>query len=217
MKFSAEAYLRAVEQYDEYWRLADEELYRICRDHPGHDPASVRAKLLIVGRSYATGIERAIKSKGSRVDSLTRLAEHFDQTRTAIDELMRRLTDVSEPLAPDSLRTVVDVHGQLVSHLRPLTRGQRSPRSFVSKYLHFHCPAVPVFDSVVQKTIPKLVRWRDGLMVFPCEDAFDAEYYWFVMRFWNLYQTATAEVRPPLRVSTKGLDCYLCWLAETTR
>ena len=215
MKFSAADYLRAVAEYDRLWRLADEALYRLCREHPGHDPASVRAKLLIVGRSYATGIERTIRSNGTQANALTRLAEHFDGLSSGLDRLLHRLASVAEPLTTASLRAILDVHGQLVAHVRPLTRAALSPRSFASKYLHFHCPAVPIFDSFVQSAIPKLVRWQDALAVVPREDAFDREYWSFAMRFWNLYQTAMAEVQPPSRVSTKGLDYYLYYLPQS--
>src|SRR5580692_7458528 len=51
--------------YKENWQLTDEVLLRLCRDHPNHDTqASVNAKVIIVGRSYATGIERKVTSTG---------------------------------------------------------------------------------------------------------------------------------------------------------
>jgi hypothetical protein len=107
--------------------------------------------------------------------------------------------------------TIVSVHGRFVELLTHITRRNQSPRSFVSKYLHFHHPVVPIFDSVTSGILPSLVPWANALEVFKMPDDADKEYGWHVMRLYALYR-CFANAHVPLTV--KYLDYYLLWLAE---
>ena len=63
-EFSANDYNRSRDDYAQGWRAIDETLYHLCRDHPHHDHRPwVNAKILIIGRTYATGIERKVPDK----------------------------------------------------------------------------------------------------------------------------------------------------------
>ncbi|MEW5826372.1 MAG: hypothetical protein AB1778_06020, partial [Candidatus Bipolaricaulota bacterium] len=67
MILSVDDYRRAVADYEHSWRATDEALYDLCRRHPDHaDQAGVNAKLWIIGRTYATGIERKIPANGKQ-------------------------------------------------------------------------------------------------------------------------------------------------------
>jgi len=207
MMWSAERYGELCRDYETAWSATDEVLYRLCQERPDHQsPNSVNAKLQIIGRTYATGIERNIQTAGTQGSSLSQLAAHVLARGREIDAMFGRLAKVAEPLTPGKLATIVAEHGGFVKLLRPVLRSARSPRAFASKYMHFHCPAVPIFDSVASAAIRKLVPWDRSLAVFdPPPDA-DSEYAWFVMRFWSLYEQARRD-HPSVRV--KLLDNYL--------
>jgi len=61
VKFSADEYAASVKSYDKRVRLLDETLYRLCSEHPKHTSVSeVHAKLWIIARTLASGIERKV-------------------------------------------------------------------------------------------------------------------------------------------------------------
>ena len=214
MKLSANAYRDAVTDYDRTWRVTDDTLYDLCRRHPGHRAkAGVNAKLWIVGRMYATGIERKIPTNGKQGGSMSQLAEHLLKHAGKLDILFARLRKVREPLTPARLRTIIDLHGRLIALLQPVMRRNQSPRSFASKYMHFHCPAVPIIDTYVAGILPSLVRWQKSFELFDLPAGADEDYARYVLRFWQLYQQTTAA---GLRPKVKHLDYYLLCVAEGT-
>lgn len=213
MAFSAEQYRQSVKDNKSTWGLLNDALYRLAREHPGHDSqAVVNAKLWLIGRAYATGIERKIPTKGTQGSSLAQLAEHLLAHSSELEDIFGPLADIAQPLTTDKLRAIVDLHGRFVSLIRPLCRKKQSSRSFASKYMHFHCPAVPIIDSYAASALRKLVRWQPDLNVFAPPPGRDEEYCWFVMRFWRLYQGALAAGVQP---TVKDLDYYLLCMAET--
>jgi len=153
MKFSVRDYKKACRDYRLNWKARDDALRGLCRKFPDHQRRDgVNAKLWIISRSYATGIERRIKSAGTQGSSMETLADHFWRRRTSVDNIIKSLRGVREPLTPSKLEQIANAHGKLLRVVRKVLRRKRqSPRSFVSKYLHFHNPAVPIFDSVVVK------------------------------------------------------------------
>ena len=210
--FSPDAFRRAVADYDCTWRATDATLYDLCQRHPGHgDQAGVNAKLWIIGRTYATGIERKIPSNGRQGGSMSQLAEHLLKHAQQIDDLFARLRQLEEPLEPAKLRTIIDIHGQYIALLQPVLRRNQSPRSFASKYMHFHCPAVPIIDTYADWSLRKHLRWQDSFCIFKLPADADEYYAWYVLRFWQLYQQASAAGLQP---SVKHLDYYLLWTAD---
>jgi hypothetical protein len=175
--------------------------------------SNVCGKLWLVSRSYASGIERLILSKKTQGSSLSQLAELLIAHAGKADALIARLDGCRDPLDVEQLATILDVHGRFVELIRPIVRSDKSPRSFVSKYLHFHCPQVPVYDTFAENILKKHVRWRDPLICFDIPPGADEWYAWFVCRFWNLYQQAAA-LDPDIRV--KQLDYYLLWMAGSS-
>lgn len=167
--------------HDACWRPLDDVLRRVCIDFPGHaDRAGVNAKLYLIGRSFASGIERQIKSDGRQGSALRKFGDHLEANAGALDREIARLPASAAP-TDDELRTVVEVHGAVVTLIKPiLARG--TPRSFVSKYLHFHAAAVPIYDSVAVRHLAEYVTDSDA-GTWPGEKpAGDSDYRWYVLR-----------------------------------
>lgn len=155
MVFSLDEYRTAVAQYEEMWRVLDSTLYRLCREHPGHRSwDGLCAKLWIIGRSYTTGIERSIISKGTQGSSLSQLADRLHEVGGEADRIVNEIREVVEPPNAEKAARIVGLHGQFANLITPITRGNQSPRSFISKYLHFHAPAVPIIDSYADRILP---------------------------------------------------------------
>lgn len=191
------------------WVLLESTLYDLCSRHRGHaSRAASNAKLWLIGRGFASGIERLIKSKGGQGYAMTALCNFVHEKHVSIDKIIGLLAGVAEPLDTEKLERIAVAHGRLCRLLRPVLRKLVVPRSFAAKYLHFHCPAVPIYDKYAVRKATRLVRWHDGLKVFEKPQEADDEYYWFLLRFWQLYQAAR-QVRPEITV--RLLDLYLLW------
>jgi len=210
--FPADHYRRAVADYDRTWRATDETLYDLCRRHPAHgNRAGVHAKLWIIGRTYATGIERKIPANGKQGGSMSQLADHLLKHGRQADGLFAQLRRLAEPLDPDKLRSVLDLHGRFIALIQPVVRRNQSPRSFASKYMHFHCPAVPIIDTYADRACRKMIRWQKSFCLFDLPAGADEYYARYVFRFWRLYQQALAAGLQP---TVKHLDYYLLSAGE---
>jgi hypothetical protein len=213
-QFSAEKYHQSVTYYSETWQVMDNSLYRLCRDNPGHSSMSAAcAKLWIIGRTYATGIERAIATTGKQGSSMTQVAEFFLKHSGSIESWFEELRPLVEPLDSEKLCKIVSIHGRLVHLLRPITRRNQSTRSFVSKYMHFHNPTVPIYDSVASAALRRLMRWNNSFSVFSVSPDADDEFAYYLMRFFALYEKIRTTRLP---VSVRYVDHYLLSLAESS-
>jgi hypothetical protein len=211
-RISNPEYDSAIEEYEREWRLLDHALYRLCRQHRGHaSSAEVFAKVFIIGRTYQTGIERQVETKGGQGSSISQVAEKLIAHSRTVDRLFDALSSVSEPIDATKLRLIAEVHGEVINLLLPITRDERVPRAFVSKYLHFHFPVVPIYDSYAESSLRSLVHWDSALEVFEKPTRADQEYVWYLMRFLNLYSEAASR---KLRLTVKYLDHYLVWKAD---
>ena len=150
--------------------------------------------------------------KGEQAISV--IARYFEEHATEVDDVLAGLASLQEPLSADSMARVVQIHGQFVALLLGVTSDGKSPRSFAAKYLHFHYPAVPIYDSYALAGIVHLVRWDASHIPFACPpggDEVSDGYYQFCVRFWRLLEACRAA---DLRVSVKSLDTYL-WTVPT--
>jgi hypothetical protein len=191
MKISKAHYQSVCRDYWENWAALDQALYDLCKRHPRHhNRDAINTKLWILGRTYATGIERQIRSNGTQGNSLERLAEKFYSHRHDVDKILSQLQKVKQPLNPEKLTKILEAHGQFLRLIKKmkLIRGGQSPRSFVSKYLHFHHPVVPIYDSVALKVLKgKYSRMEvNGEVQLP--KGADDDYWNFLRRFWKFYQ-----------------------------
>lgn len=196
----------SVKSYDQRVRLLDETLYHLCSQHPKHTSVSeVHAKLWIIATTLASGIERKV--------SLTEVEKRFLDQGLQLDRLMAELRTIAEPLSPENLKAIVTTHGHIVKILTTVA-GDQSARSFVSKYIHFHNSAVPIYDSRAAKTLRSLVPWTEDLKIFPIAKAEDKKYARYTMRFLKLYALVKAK---RLRLNAKCLDHYLLWTDSKSR
>jgi hypothetical protein len=166
----------------------------------------VNAKLWIIGRTYATGIERQIRTKGTQGSSMTQLADHIWRHHRQVDACLHPLRRINEHLDIEKIQLILTVHGRLLAVIQPILRNKNSPRSFVSKYLHFHCPAVPIYDNIAVSALRKLCPWGKSLQALGFPKDADQEYGRHVLRFWRLYQDMLLRER---QVSVKLLDEFL--------
>jgi len=86
---------------------------------------------------------------------------------------------------------------------RPRSRGVRL-RSFVSKYLHFHNPIVPIYDSYAWDRIRMLIPNDARLDFLPNEG--DPAYRRFLERYWSLHRELRRAGRKP---TARRIDSYL--------
>jgi len=193
--------------FDADWGVVDEVLYGLCRRHPGHaDRRSLTAKLVLIDRAYSAGLERQV-DPDQGAQAITKIADFMVAHGAAVDALMSELIALQEPLDADAMATIVSLHGRFATLLRELTRGGMTPRSFAAKYLHFHNPAVPLYDSYVSTTLVHLVRWdSQATPFFALPPEGDPDYWDFCVRFLRLYEACHAA---GLAVSVKQLDTYL--------
>lgn len=211
MGLPVKQYKAVCRAYEANYAALDKVLYDLCRRHPDHTRRdAINAKLWVIARTYATGIERHIRTDGSKGTALTQLADLFWQHRREVDACLHRLREVREPLTPAKLAIILGAHGRLLQLVQPLLQRQISPRSFVSKYLHFHCPAVPIYDGIAAASLAARHRWRPGLIVCEVPTHADQEYTRFVLRFWQDYEAMRKKQQ---KVSVKLIDEFLLALA----
>jgi hypothetical protein len=183
-------------------------LYAVCRRHFTHSEiGGVRAKLYLVGRTYATGIERLIRSNDKQGGAMGLLARYLVDNARKLNPLFSELRGIREPLTEAKLKRILKLHACFVEILRklPQLREKQFPRAFASKYMHFHCPAVPIMDAFADKALRKRVPKKDSQSWIPAKA--DRAYAEFLVRFWQLYDEAQrSKLSKPL---VKHLDRWL--------
>ncbi|MBF0216111.1 MAG: hypothetical protein HQL30_03840 [Candidatus Omnitrophica bacterium] len=133
------------------WDVGNDVLYRLCRKHPLHtDKGAVIAKIWLIGRSYAAAIERRPKSDSKR--SSDRFYEDVAEKliNSQIDREIKRLPK-TEQLSKENIKIIMDVHKFLTTTFYRLTSIYKV--SLASKYLHFHRPITPIYDSRAKKSM----------------------------------------------------------------
>ncbi|MBU2602473.1 MAG: hypothetical protein KKA32_09940 [Actinobacteria bacterium] len=183
--------------YQNGWAAADRELYDLCVRR-GHDSfIDVYTKVAFINRVYAAGISRSIPTAAG-ADGETRVAQALVDSRVHVGASLTRLSGL-DGINPDALMTIVEEHAKLVDQLALHCGGVR-PTSFASKYLHFHCDLVPIFDSRVVEAIgkvmaPHIPRYQPTQQLLPRPPQYEPNYYWYVGRFLRLWELA-GEVTP---------------------
>lgn len=214
MKFSKSKYNAICADHNGNWAALDGVLYDLCKRYPDHRSRdAINAKLWVIGRTYQTGIERKIKSDGHQGSSLGQLAQHIWKNRKRVDRIISRLGK-QKGLTPQRIRLILEAHGELLALVKSMKRLKTSPRSFVSKYLHFHCPDVPIIDSFVHAQMKKLYPWQSSYALFPITQPMDENYARFVFRFWQFYCGAQ---QTGAKIIVKRLDNYLLALAREAK
>jgi hypothetical protein len=193
--------------YKKQWALQDKVLYDLCKKYPDHSSQDrINAKLCLIGRTYATGIERKVQSSGEPGSSIEKLAYYFFKNRGKIDAIIGRVKRIKEPLNPKKIKNILQEHGNFVNLTAKRLRKRESARSFASKYLHFHSPIVPLFDSWAYSKLISLYPWKDSYEIFSIPEGADENYYDFLLRFWQCYSELKEKGK---KVTVRFLDYYL--------
>jgi hypothetical protein len=196
----------AAAAFDRDWGAVDEILYGICNRWPAHrERRCVTAKVVLIGRAYSAGLERHVEPDDGG-QAITRIASFLCTNAHCVDDIIAQLGILTEPLDANAMTAIVAQHGQFSELLRRLTTAGAAPRSFVAKYLHFHHPIVPLYDSYAAASLAKLVPWDAAEIPFPLQSGADREYWDFCTRFLRLYQACRDA---DLAVTVRGLDTFL--------
>lgn len=197
---------RARADYHAKWRNVDDELYELCRRRPGQqDFADVYAKVTIIGRVYAAGISRSSRAEGDREAAA---AHGIVRQAAEIDAALKTLASAQFDRA--TAAQIIELHARTARGLKEHT-GERWLQSFVSKYLHFHCELVPIFDSRAEENIGGFVDWTK---VYSVRQAIGrppdwlTRYYNFVAAFVALSERVAAETGA--KASVKEID-HMLW------
>jgi len=197
---------RAAEAFDRDWGGVGEVLYGICCQHFGHSVRrEVTAKIALIDRAYSAGLERRVTPPIGK-QAITVIADFVLAHAARIDDIIARLTRLQEPLSSEAMAQIVVAHGRLTALLQRVATDGKAPRSFAAKYLHFHCPIVPIYDSYAAARLTGLVRWDARKVPFERPAEGDADYWDFCVRFLCLYEACLSA---GTIVSVKGLDTYL--------
>jgi hypothetical protein len=140
------------------WMLGSEVIYGLCSNFPKHTKENeVRAKIWLIGRSHAVAIERRKKNLDKKGDWFYDYAirefikfskkERFDEK---LSKLKNKKFDEAK------LKEILILHNELVKFFKELTGLEK--RSLASKYLHFHMPIFPIYDSRANRSIKKIVK-----------------------------------------------------------
>ncbi len=197
---------RALEHYRATWQSPDTELYGLCQRRSSHHTFDdVYTKVAIIGRVYEAGVARSFQAPGDNEATVTYgLIEQAHLIEERLTALHGRKFD------RETAAEIVELHGRVTRKLADRT-GDAWLTSFTSKYLHFHCPIVPLYDSNAAGRIGRFVDWqlvasvRASLTTLPdCARA----YRNFVAAFVVLYERCWAKT--PLQPSVRDID-YLLW------
>ena len=197
---------QAIKSYEAGWKPVDGELYELSVRRSSHDDfADVYTKVAIIGRVYEAGVARVWRGGG---DPETVVTEVLIEKAELISTGLQRL--VGRPFERQTAAEIVELHGHIARAISHRTK-EVFLGSFVSKYLHFHCPIVPIYDSNAQAAIGQYV---DQKVVAPIRKAMIQLPEWarayrnFVAAFVVLYESAYAETQ--LKPTVKELD-HLLW------
>jgi hypothetical protein len=217
MSFIRAHYDDAKKKYLDRIEWSDRILYKMCAGEPRHaDLGRVHGRLSLIGRGYATGLERLLKGNKEQSGNLNAWTDYFVRRAKTLDAIVQEVRRVRSPLTEDKLKRIAVLHGRFAGALQKHRRFRKTkkhkrkltPTSFVSKYLHFHNPAVPIYDSWASAGACRhrlLGKGSDTLGVMP--EGADPDYWHFLRRFWCVYQDARKELGR--KTSVRHLDRYL--------
>jgi hypothetical protein len=157
---------------------------------------------------YAAGLERRVTPPPGE-QAIVVIADHVLAHGSEVDGIIQTISSLREPLDRWSMESIVEQHGRLTSLLQRVATDGRAPRSFASKYLHFHHPVVPIYDEYARQALSRLVRWDRSNLPFPLPSGGDQEYWDYCIRFFRLYNACR---QAGTRATVKALDvtCGRC-------
>ncbi len=197
-------------EYETYSVKLNNVLYGMCRQLPGHtEDADVWAKVWIIGRAYATQIERHQKHK----DRLYSVVERVKNCASWLDPGIRELRAFGMIPTVENATAIAQLHHRFVVELSNEMRGRHRPLSFASKYLHFHAPVVPIYDSIARSQLRAAgwYRWRKNWTRRHPEPAgVDLDYWRYCIQIALMADHWKFDGLDP---TARNLDTYLFWWA----
>jgi hypothetical protein len=191
------------------WDLGNQWLYSLCQTYPKYDIDSVIiAKIWLIGRSYASAIERRLKAQETSDEFYeNKVAKAI--RRSGLDRWLASLpgenTDLSE-----KLKAAIYVHKQLQNLFRKITGLDK--RSLASKYLHFHRPDLFfLYDSRAKKAISMVTPRTNKLKEIRATSG-DSEYQLFCRR--ALYLSEDITTRFKVTLTPRQIDKMLLRLLK---
>lgn len=199
----------ACEKFDRDWGVAVETLYQLCRESPDDfSRQRTTGKFILINRAYNARLEAPIRPlPGSRATEL--IGDFLETHGENVHEIVAAIPG-GEELTPEVLQVVVGQHGKLTKLLAKYLTNGASMRSFASKFLHFHRPLVPIYDTQCAEA---LKGWVDGDVHVPHREAVDHAYDEFCTRFLVLYEDCLSRGLP---VTVRKLDALLWQLPVGT-
>jgi len=167
---------------DKKWMLGNNILYKMCADHSKHtDPEEIRAKIWLIGRSYAASIERRPKKEKINDDFYDYVVREFINfnNKNKFDEKLTKLKN--KEFNGETLKDILLIHGELTKFFKDLTGKEK--RSLASKYLHFHVPIFPIYDSRANDSLKRIVEGKIKEAEIEC----DKSYYKFCTKLLFLF------------------------------
>lgn len=183
------------------YSFSDGVIYEMCRLNPKHEEVKIVAgKMLIINRVYSAGLERSLLQKdGGKIASGNFIYDYAAPAliKANLDEHIQSLQDTST-FTDEVVISVLVLHHLLAAALKQ-EHMWRYPRSFASKYLHFHLPNLFfIYDSFAHKKLSRFKLPRRHQ--FPKEDNIDDVYAKFLMRSLDLrehiYQEYNVHLSP---------------------
>jgi len=157
MKFTNFNIQQFNELKDKKWMLGNKILYDLCMNYPLHKKdEEIRAKIWLIGRSYAASIERRKIKKHINDDFYDFVTKEFIKFNEEenFDKDLNKIKGLS--FDENSLNLILELHNKLTKFFKKLTGLEK--RSLASKYLHFHVPIFPIYDSRAKDSLNKIVK-----------------------------------------------------------
>lgn len=144
---------------DKKWMLGNNILYQMCIDHPKHtNLEEIRAKIWLIGRAYAAAIERRTKKTHINDDFYDYVCNEFINfdNKIKFDSQLQSLKN--KEFNEAVLKEILRIHDELTQFFKELTGKEK--RSLASKYLHFHVPIFPIYDSRAKDSLNEIVKGK---------------------------------------------------------
>lgn len=155
----ARKYWDKAQEYHRRYALGRNALYALCGSARHDDPEATVSKLWLVGRSHSAALERTHVPQAERKkEPYWRAAEALRKLR--VDEKLDAVRKRGESY-DDAHVEAIDACVASVTDALSHVMGQRK-LSLATKYLHFHAPALPIFDSVSQAVYKSFIDQRGG-------------------------------------------------------
>jgi len=145
-------------KFDKY-HLGNKVLYDLCNNYPSHTKLDeIHAKIWLIGRSYAASIERRKKKQQINDEFYDFVIEKFLKFNKEYNFDSKLKAIKMKEFNHESLGDILAIHKKLIEFFHSLTGLEK--RSLASKYLHFHAPIFPIYDSRVNNSIRKIVKGK---------------------------------------------------------